>query len=169
MQDVTNWSFFDKISLTLLGDLWKNCSVLELLQISTQNATWKLIINDSDKFIRNKQTKKNSFHTIRCTIQKPVNQSSLLANWPVSTWKRVSTKRYLWVDSSAIKFLDTWEFVIKIKYNSYKETSKKKPAGRRNEPVHSHRKPNDLFLYKSSQIKLKSCYKTHMGISHMRL
>ena len=117
MQNVINWSFFHKISLTLLVGMSKNCSVLELLHITTQNTTCKLIVNDFDKFIRNKKennNKKKTFHTIRCTIQKPVNQSPLLTNWPVSTWKRVSTKRYLWIDYSAIKFLDTWEFVIEI-------------------------------------------------------
>ena len=39
---------FYKISLILLGEMWKNCSVFELLQILTD----KLLINDSDKFIK---------------------------------------------------------------------------------------------------------------------
>ena len=47
MQSIINWSFFYNILLMLLGGIWKNCSVLGLLQI------WhKLLINDSDKFIQ---------------------------------------------------------------------------------------------------------------------
>ena len=40
--------FFHKILLTLLGGMWKNCSVMELLQILTH----KLLISDSDKFFK---------------------------------------------------------------------------------------------------------------------
>ena len=45
--EVFHSSFLLTISLTLFGGMWKNRSLLELLQIFTD----KLLINDSDKFI----------------------------------------------------------------------------------------------------------------------
>ena len=48
MQNFINWSFFHKISIMLLGGMWNNYSVMELLQILTH----ELLINDSDKFFK---------------------------------------------------------------------------------------------------------------------
>ena len=44
-QENAKYKLFNRISFTSLGGMWKNCSVMELLQILTH----KLLINDSHK------------------------------------------------------------------------------------------------------------------------
>ena len=113
MKNIANQILFHRIPFRLLEGMWKNCSVLELLQILAH----KILISDSHKFLKKPSVIYGASYR---------NQSIDPHCLPVCMWKWICTKRNIWIDYKTITFPHTWEFVIKNddKSNCYKDTYK---------------------------------------------